>query len=691
MSQNRILEMKNLEIIRRGRTFAQASLIITGLLFGPNVQAEKLRVVQDESAQTITVFREGGTEPILVQVARADHRPYLHPMVAPDGKGILTEYSPGHHLHQTGIYWGFTRINGRDYFHHPAEGYWERDGYRVLSASGEVVEWETVYALNDEAGEPVMFETQHWVMRAEDGRYLLDLTWSGRAVVDLNMAEYQYGGLFIRMPWRKGVSRGRAVNSAGQINNDAEGQRARWVDVGMSIEGRDDWGHIAVLDHPQNRNFPQVWRVDGQMGIGPAPARLGQWSITKNNTAVYRHQLVVYGGELNADQMNQDWKAYSGEAVAAMSREDAALNLLAQTLNQTTDEAVQLRLLQGMRSGLAGRRDVTAPVGWQEAGDKLMQSSSPELRVLAEEVAQIFGDDRAAARAMARLNDRRGPTADRQAALRGLVTQLHPKLGAALEGLLDDEDLQIDVIRAIGTVAHPSATSLLLGRYASLNELSRRAVVETMATRKTTAEALLEAMRQGKIGQSEIPTYTARSLASLLGKSFTAVYGEVGGLSGDKSAQLAKYQKLLTSDRAKRANLFAGREIFERTCGACHVLYGQGGNIGPDLTGSNRADLDYILLNILDPSDDIPGSYKMVTLTLKDGRVLVGTIIAEDNQRLTLNAVGQEQVIATADIASRVVADISMMPEGLLTSLSDTQAIHLIEYLKTTEQVEFTP
>jgi len=212
-----------------------------------------------------------------------------------------------------------------------------------------------------------------------------------------------------------------------------------------------------------------------------------------------------------------------------------------------------------------------------------------------------------------------------------------------------------------------------------------------MATRKTTAEALLEAMRQGKIGQSEIPTYTARSLASLLGKSFTAVYGEVGGLSGDKSAQLAKYQKLLTSDRAKRANLFAGREIFERTCGACHVLYGQGGNIGPDLTGSNRADLDYILLNILDPSDDIPGSYKMVTLTLKDGRVLVGTIIAEDNQRLTLNAVGQEQVIATADIASRVVADISMMPEGLLTSLSDTQAIHLIEYLKTTEQVEFTP
>ena len=121
------------------------------------------------------------------------------------------------------------------------------------------------------------------------------------------------------------------------------------------------------------------------------------------------------------------------------------------------------------------------------------------------------------------------------------------------------------------------------------------------------------------------------------------------------------------------------------------MLYGKGGEIGPDLTGSNRADLDYILLNILDPSDDIPDSYKMVTLTLKDGRVLVGTIVAEDTQRLTLNAVGQKHVIAAGDLASRVTSDISMMPEGLLSTMNDNQVVHLIEYLKTTEQVEFTP
>ena len=89
-----------------------------------SVYAAPLKLVRDEGAETISVFRPDGEEAILVQNARSDHRPYLHPIVAPDGKGILTEYSPGHHPHQTGLYWGMTRVNGRDYFHNPSNGYW---------------------------------------------------------------------------------------------------------------------------------------------------------------------------------------------------------------------------------------------------------------------------------------------------------------------------------------------------------------------------------------------------------------------------------------------------------------------------------------------------------------------------------------------------------------------------------------
>ena len=94
--------------------------------------AVPLEAKLDEGSGTITVHRDGLAKSLVTQHAAADHRPYLHPIVGPDGNGVLTEYSPGHHKHQTGLYWGFTRVNGRDYFHHPADNYWRRKGVKVF-------------------------------------------------------------------------------------------------------------------------------------------------------------------------------------------------------------------------------------------------------------------------------------------------------------------------------------------------------------------------------------------------------------------------------------------------------------------------------------------------------------------------------------------------------------------------------
>src|SRR5881398_1303838 len=65
-----------------------------------------LHIQEDEKNSKFEVFRESGTEPILTQVALPDQRPYLHPILAPDGNGVITEYRPAHHPHQTGIFWG---------------------------------------------------------------------------------------------------------------------------------------------------------------------------------------------------------------------------------------------------------------------------------------------------------------------------------------------------------------------------------------------------------------------------------------------------------------------------------------------------------------------------------------------------------------------------------------------------------
>lgn len=278
----------------------------------PAEKKTSLYIVQNEKASTISVFRLNGKTPILTQTVKPDFRPYIHPLVAPDGKGILTQYSPGHHKHQTGIYWGFTRVNGRDYFHHPEGDYWRKVSSRIIKSKGLEVKWETVYDLLDEKGETVLTETQTWTMREQDNTYLLDLEWAGEAKTDVTMGKYDYGGLFVRMPWKEG-DKAEIINAARQKNGKAEGQRAMWADVGIQLEGRSDPAHIAIFDHPENRGFPQYWRVDGQFGLGPAPARTGDWYIKKGKVEVIRHQLVVYTGILNDVQLTNTWSKFSGQ------------------------------------------------------------------------------------------------------------------------------------------------------------------------------------------------------------------------------------------------------------------------------------------------------------------------------------------------------------------------------------------
>ena len=272
-----------------------------------------LIIRQDQRAGTLSVYRAGRRDAILTQHARPDARPYLHPIAAPDGKGVVTEFSPEHHPHQTGLYWGFTRVNGRDFFHNPQGDYWRRVSVTVTGQSGDHVRWETVYDLLDASKNTILTETERWAMREEKGRFLLDLEWRGAARTDVTIGKYDYGGLFLRMPWREGMP-AEVVNAARQRNERAEGQRAMWIDVGMQVEGRNDLVHVAMFDHPDNAGYPQAWRVDGQFGVGTARSRAADWTIKKGETEVIRHRLVVYTGTLNDVEMTSAWSEYGGNS-----------------------------------------------------------------------------------------------------------------------------------------------------------------------------------------------------------------------------------------------------------------------------------------------------------------------------------------------------------------------------------------
>ena len=288
------------------------SVTVLGCSSTPDRHADSdlpLRLEVDSAKGTIAVLRSNGSGPLLVQNARTGIRPYIHPIMAPNGAGELTEYSPAHHKHQTGLYWGLKEVNGRDYFMNWKEGYWKHVSASTLTSKGRQVSWQTVYDLLDSTGAAILRDTQRWSMREEDGYYVLDLVWKGEARTDVTMAKFYVGGLFLRMPWRKGIA-AEVVNAAGQRNGQAEGQHAIWTDVAVAIDGAAAMAHITILDHPDNTGFPIAWRVDNEFGVGPSRQITGDWTIAQGDSETVRYRLIVYMGNRDNSFLHQQWKSY---------------------------------------------------------------------------------------------------------------------------------------------------------------------------------------------------------------------------------------------------------------------------------------------------------------------------------------------------------------------------------------------
>ncbi|MDT7828275.1 DUF6807 family protein [Pricia sp. S334] len=1251
----------------------------------------------------IKVFSDGGTAALVTQNAEPGFRPYIHPILAPGTEAELTQYSPGHHKHQTGLYWGFTRVNGegaspgelkkwfydpdkpeeiqkkigRDFFHNPGGDHWQRVSMEVLTAEGEEVKWKTVYNMLGEDKRPILKETQTWTFTQKMDKYFLSLVWEGEALEDITVNEFDYGGLFLRMPWEKGIE-GEVVNAALQKNGKANGQRAMWVDVGMEIDGLDEidgWGHIAIFDHTGNQGYPQPWRVDGQFGVGPVLAKSGDWQIKKGETKIFQHQVVAYSGKFEDLLVNDLWSDYvgdkgmyntaslweiakqegrdakflnPGEAVEAMTvkegykvnafasepmitqpiafcwddrgrmwvaenrdyesrkegfsnsgdsrililedtdrdgvadskkvfmegipfpsaiavghggvfigappnllfvpdkngddkadekdikvlltgwgirdrhetinsfhwgpdgwlyglegfatpsvirkpkgkgrlytkgeefpkdlleaegvdvnggvwryhpikdrfevvahgfsnpwgidydskgqlfisacviphmfhvfpggiyhrqggqhfnpyvyediktivdhrhrsahggariyqsdafpesergrlfmanihdhgvlsdilspngsgftashgddfmmannaqfvgfsmevgpagdlyvldwhdadicgdavlnkdtgrvfrispekslaenwagrfedlnkksdrelvelqlsksnwhaqrarvilqyrasdqaLESAAVSRLNDLLANNKSEDTRLRalwslwitknisasrlldlladkdqyvrswaiqflvedenpstaavkrfvslakkesspvvrrylagalqrmyeedrwdiasalvqykedaddpniplmlwfgieplvadrpekalimakqseipsltqkiarrlvdgnqmeqliaeigersdvradLLNGLLSGMEGNSELKEPSNWAATYKRLQ--SDPELSPMADKIAQSFGNAEVAEKFLAIINDPGGNLEEKKNAIQGLAANQNSALQKMIPTLLENPELRSEAIKAIAAYDSQDLGRALFEKYSSLSPTEKEEAILTMASRPMYGRVLGNALKNGTIPKSDIPAHAVLQLRAVLGNGFVEIWGPIDDISQTLQVEYKKYSALLTDEAVSNADPSKGKEIYRRTCAACHMLHGEGGKIGPDLTGSNRTNTTYLMSNILNPSGDVQDDYKLVVVTTQDGRTYSGNIIGENDRNITLRVVGREPInINKSQILTRDVSEKSMMPEGLLNNLSDGEVLDLIAYLK---------
>lgn len=143
----------------------------------------------------------------------------------------------------------------------------------------------------------------------------------------------------------------------------------------------------------------------------------------------------------------------------------------------------------------------------------------------------------------------------------------------------------------------------------------------------------------------------------------------------------------LATNNLKGRDFVNGEAMYRSVmCATCHRFNGEGGSIGPDLTGSgNRYTLRDLIENITDPSKVISDQYDSHEITKKDGSTLIGRIVVEENGKVFLmaNPFAPNDLLAVAesDIAKKATRKVSMMPPGLINTLNQDELLDLIAYL----------
>ena len=367
------------------------------------------------------------------------------------------------------------------------------------------------------------------------------------------------------------------------------------------------------------------------------------------------------------------------------------INAPVEWLASATEVATQQMLLDEMRLALEGRVGVPQPAAWTPAYDKLVKSDDAAVREKADQLAVAFGDKRILPRMRTVLADAKQPVEQRVKALDLLVKGRDAEAAPSLRVALNEPALRGQAIRALAAFDDAAISPAILALYAKLNDAEKRDAINTLVARPASAHKLFDAIEKEAVPRTDVHAYHVQQLLGFkdesLSKRITSVWGEIRATAKDKQELIAKHKTELTAARLKSADLSNGRRLFTKTCAACHVLFGEGGKIGPDITGSNRANLDYILENVLDPSAIVGKDYRMTVLALTDGRVVQGLIQKETDSAVTIRTINDTVVVAKSDIDERKLSELSLMPEGQLNQLTPDERRDLIAYLGTPAQV----
>lgn len=370
-----------------------------------------------------------------------------------------------------------------------------------------------------------------------------------------------------------------------------------------------------------------------------------------------------------------------------MTGENVDMEACAALLRLAPSEAHEKLLVEGIMEGLRGTSAASLPKELAE----ILKSYQESLGTAPLTLSLRQGNQEAIKDAIAIISDR-----DQEISLRlsyiEIMGEINPKEAAPILLSLVDKDpssaIKQRALHALQGFADQEVGEKIASMYPGIRADSyvREAAISLFATRSEWAKAFFKEIEISRvISPNDVPFHLAQRFSYLddptINKKAKALWPTIKLLSAtEKTNDINDLKAKLINTKGDQLR---GKAIYVDTCGACHRLKGLGGNIGPELTGYDRKNIDYMLLHTVDPNADIREGYETYQIKTTDGRLLMGSIADQVGGTIDLMPIfGNRRTIIPEDkILTKTIQQVSTMPERLLSPLSDQEVKDLFAYL----------
>ena len=338
------------------------------------------------------------------------------------------------------------------------------------------------------------------------------------------------------------------------------------------------------------------------------------------------------------------------------------------------------RLMGGFEAALAGRSMPSMPEELADALERFeKQSVTLGLRrgrpEAVEEALRVLRDDRADKGLQRRYVQVFGEI-DQPRAIPALLS---------LAGQSSDPQIEAAALAALQRYDDPAIAPPVLEALPGMTEAVRAEAISLLASRAAWSLRLVEAVDDGKVARDALPAGIVERLRrhrdDRLGSLVRKLWGEPRSATpADLQAEIERVAKRI---RAEPGDPRRGEASFARKCATCHLLFGKGGKVGPDLTTYKRDDLDAMLLSVVNPGAEIREGYAGYLVATRDGRTLGGLLVDQDPQLVVLRGPeGRDVSVRREEIEEMQATRLSLMPEALLSGMNDRDLRDLFAYLQ---------